>query len=246
MLLAANPGLLNFKDKKSMTAMAYACKYGHRKVVEVLLAFKARINATSGLMRMTPLCWAACYGHYDLCHYLLENKARVLGKDKFKRTPLILAVRNGHTKIASLLLQRGSEWDHMDSSNNTALHYAAGYGWIDCLELLLKAGSNVNTQNSWKISPINIAMLMGHIGCVKRLLEEPNVDVNGKDEKGRTLLILSLIVLDDESIDFISYLLKKGADPNIADLDGNTALHYLAQYQPKGIDHQGVRIKALY
>ena len=35
-------------------------------------------------------------------------------------------------------------------------------------------------------------MLKNHTGCVKRLLEVPDVDVNCKDEKGRTLLMLSL------------------------------------------------------
>jgi ankyrin repeat protein len=137
-----------------------------------------------------------------------------LGKDKFKRTALTVAVRNGHTKIASLLLQNGSEWDHTDSSMNTPLHYAAAYGWMDCIDLLLKAGADVNSQNSWKISPINIAMLKNHNGCVKRFLEEEKVDVNGKDDKGRSLIMLALFILDDESYDFISYLLRKGADPN--------------------------------
>jgi ankyrin repeat protein len=91
---------------------------------------------------------------------------------------------------------------------------------MDCIDLLIKAGADVNAQNSWKISPINIAMLKSHHGCVKRLLEEPNVNVNGKDDKGRTLLMLSLIFLDEESEEFVSFLLKKGADPNIADLEG--------------------------
>jgi hypothetical protein len=63
-------------------------------------------------------------------------------------------------------------------------------------------------------------MLKSHQGCVKRLLEEPNVDVNGKDEKGRTLIMLSMFVLDDDSIDFISFLLKKGAETNLGDLEG--------------------------
>lgn len=78
----------------------------------------------------------------------------------------------------------------------------------------------MNAQNSWKISPINIAMLKSHTGCVKKLLEEPNVDVNGKDEKGRTLIMLSMFVLDDDTVEFVSFLLKKGADPNIGDLEG--------------------------
>jgi ankyrin repeat protein len=158
----------------------------------------------------------------------------------------MMAARNGHTKVASMLLQYGSEWDATDSSMNTALHYAAAYGWIDSIELLLKAGAAVNAQNSWKVSPINIAMLMNHHGCVRRFLEEPNVDVNGKDDKGRTLIMLSLLRLDDESVDFVSYLLKKGADPNLPDLEGQTSIHYIAKYNPISVDNQGKQSRIIY
>jgi hypothetical protein len=50
-------------------------------------------------------------------------------------------------------------------------------------------------------------MLKNHKGAVRKLLDQPNVNVNCKDEKGRTLLVLSLISMDDESKDFIKYLL---------------------------------------
>ena len=237
LILQTSPNMVNLRDKKSMTALAYACKYGNTEAVKALIQFKAKPNVGVGAARMTPIIWAAAYGHLELTQYLLDDaKARVLGKDKFKRTALTMACRNGFTKIASLLLQRGSEWDHSDSSMNTPLHYAAAYGWLDIMELLLKVGADVNAQNSWKISPINIAMLKNHHGCVKRFLEEPNVDVNGKDDKGRTLIMLALCTLDEESHEFISFLLKKGADPNIADLEGLTSLHYIAKYQPKWMD----------
>jgi ankyrin repeat protein len=50
------------------------------------------------------------------------------------------------------------------------------------MELLIKAGANVNAENSWRMTPINIAMIKNHYGCVKRLVQEPNIDVNAKDD----------------------------------------------------------------
>jgi ankyrin repeat protein len=162
---------------------------------------------------------------------LLERKARVVAKDKFQRTALILAVRNGHTRLASLLLQRGSEWNHPDSSNNTPLHYAAASGFIECIDLLIQHGADVHALNSWKVTPIAIAMLNNHNGTVMRLLKEPNVDVNGKDDQGKTLLIMNMMDLSDPScVDFTKFLLEKGADPNIKDVQGNCPLLLLAPH----------------
>jgi ankyrin repeat protein len=148
-----------------------------------------------------------------------------------------MAVRNGHTRLASLLLQRGSEWNHKDSSDNTPLHYAAASGFIECIDLLIKHGADVNAFNSWKITPITIAMLNNHNGTVKRLLQEPGIDVNGKDDKGRTLLSMTMMDISDSScIEFTKFLLEKGADVNMTDVEGNCPLVLLA---PKLRSHWG-------
>lgn len=73
-------------------------------------------------------------------------------------------------------------------------------------------------------------MLKNHEGCVKKFLEHPEVDVNCKDEKGRTLLTLSLLNLREGTYEFVKFLLEKGADPNLSDAEQSTALHYLANY----------------
>ena len=73
-------------------------------------------------------------------------------------------------------------------------------------------------------------MLKNHIACVKRLLDEKDVNVDCKDDKGRTLLGLSMLSLTDDSPDFIRYLVKnKKANVNHQDLSGDTPLHYLAK-----------------
>ena len=172
---------------------------------------------------MTPLGYAASQGNYELCEFLLERKARVLSKDKFKRTPLIMAVRNGHVKVASLLLQNGSDWNHADSSSNTPLHYAAGFGWKECIDLLIAHGANINANNSWKVTPITIAMLKNNIGIVYDLLKRKDIDVDGKDDQGRTILMLSMADLTESScIEFTKHLLEKGADVNAKDINGKT------------------------
>ena len=115
---------------------------------------------------------------------------------------------NGQVKMASLLLQHGSEWDHPDSSGNTVLHYAAAFGWKECIDLLVAHGANINAQNMWKITPITIAMLKNHNGIVKEFLKSEDVNVNGKDDQGRTLLMMSVADLSDpSSFDFIKYLI---------------------------------------
>lgn len=94
--------------------------------------------------------------------------------------------------------------------------------------MLLKAGAEINAENSWKVTPINIAMLKNHEGCVKKFISCPGVDVNCKDEKGRTLLTMALLDIGERTPKFLEYLLDKGADPNIADVDEQAALHYVA------------------
>ena len=224
-----------------MTAFAYALERGEIESIKAFIeAGVVKINVGQGPDRMPPLCWAAAYGRYELCEWLLSQKARVLSKDKYKRTPLMMAVKNGHVRVASLLLQNGSEWNHVDSSSNSVLHYAAGFGWRECIDLLVKHGADINAANMWKITPITIAMLKNHQGIVKELLKRDDIDVNGKDDQGRTLLTMVLSDLSDPTVfDFVKFLVEKGADPTLTDVDGDTCLHHLACYNQNRKQQRG-------
>ena len=60
------------------------------------------------------------------------------------------------------------------------------------MDLLISHGADINANNSWKITPITIAMLKNHRGIVKHMLDMEGVDVNGKDDKGFTLLRMGI------------------------------------------------------
>jgi ankyrin repeat protein len=69
---------------------------------------------------------------------------------------------------------------------------------------------------------------------VKNFLKLDSIDVNGKDDKGRTLLTMALFDLSTlEVVDFVKFLILKGANVNTSDLNGDTPLHLLANYTSK-------------
>jgi len=218
-IVQKNPDLIKMRDKAGFNAMGYACMNSDLETIKVLFEAGVKLGPGVGTDRLTPLGWAAAMGNVEAVKWMIDQKARIIGNDKFKRCPLALAIMNGHLEVASILLQHGADWEQADSSGNRPLHFAAAYGWPECIELLLKTGADINAENSWKITPINIAMLKNHEGCVKTFLNHEEVDVNGVDERGRTLLSMALMDLKESNVDFVKYLLDKGADPNKVDVD---------------------------
>lgn len=122
-----------------------------------------------------------------------------------------------------------------DSSNNTAAHYAAAFGWLECLKRLIKRGADPNAPNDWKTTPLGIAMQKGHMAIADYLLEQDSVDVNIRDDDGKTLVAQMMEVITDSTLKQLNYLLeKKDADVTTADAQGYTPLHHLAKnYDPR-------------
>ena len=69
---------------------------------------------------------------------------------------------------------------------------------------------------------------------IKKLLKDPAIDVNQKDENGRTALF---IATDKSGCDpaVVALLLNAGAKPNLEDFYNNTALH-------NAVRHEGITI----
>ena len=135
--------------------------------------------------------------------------------DKFKRTPLLMACRNGHADIATLLIKHNADMELADTSDNTPLHHAAAYGWLECVQLLLKYGANPCPENAWKTTPLTIALQKNHIAIVKELLKTSDMNVNSKDDEGRTILALLMSNVNYQSIELIDDLItRKNADVN--------------------------------
>ena len=105
---------------------------------------------------------------------------------------MIMAARNGNSRVLALLLKHNGNADAVDTSGNTALHNAAAYGWLQCVQFLVRYGAETSPENAWKFTPLTIALLKNHIAIVQELMKSEDINVNTKDDEGRTILSLAV------------------------------------------------------
>jgi len=116
--------------------------------------------------------------------------------------------------------------DGQDEEGDTALMWASAWGYTDIVRRLLDLGADFNLQNdegdtallrtSWRVG--------NNRGALWELLKQEGIDVNHQDNEGYTALMgvssrgLRLI--------FVRRLLQLGANPNLENKEGETALSF--------------------
>jgi len=101
--LATQPELVSKRDKSGRTPLFGAADNGNKELVEVLLSYKADINAKND-MGETPLNWMAIRGNKKGAEVLLSFNADVNAGDSRGYTPLHYTAIMNHKEIAELLL----------------------------------------------------------------------------------------------------------------------------------------------
>lgn len=102
---------------------------------------------------------------------------------------------------------------------------AAMNGHLEIVEQLLTFGANPRISDAKGETALTLACVQENYKVCERLLIA-KADVNQRDPQGRTPLLKS--ALHNSKSDIIKLLLGKGADPDIADNDLNTPLHFAA------------------
>ncbi|XP_070552784.1 ankyrin-3-like isoform X2 [Ptychodera flava] len=139
----------------------------------------------------------------------------------------------------------------------TALHHAAHKNNLECVKLLLSNGGDPNIPDNCGYTPVHIAAKYGHEESLKELCAH-GADIHVKDEIGFTPLHLALLdgksqcaafllrkganpnmyykymgyeihTVNPESPECLELLLQYGADPNVRNARGLTALHVSCQ-----------------
>jgi ankyrin repeat protein len=186
--------------------------------VEEALKSGANVNAKNN-NGGTALSWFTMFNNPEAVSLLLKYGADVNAKDNSGGTALMLANSNFNAvpaeEVVSLLLKHGADVNAKDNDGRTALMRICGSPEV--ISLLLKNGADVNAKDNDGRTALIHAILNN-----LTLLAESKVELlsMGWDD-------LHYVPTTEE---VVSLLLKYGADINVKNEDGRTALMLAAGY----------------
>lgn len=221
------------RDNEGHTVLHTAALNGDKDIVCLLLQHNISLLEKCG-NEQTVLHLAAQNDHDKVARLLLEhNGVDKQAKDKIGRTPFHIAAAH-HVDVIQLFLDHKVEKEIRDNEGNTVLHLATASGREGNVKLLIDNGFNTDAINNAGESPLHIACSQGNISITTLLLchesrETINASNNGgrtpinaKNLKGRTALHHASKRGHDE---VVKLLLDYGAQVDLQDQNGNTALH---------------------
>lgn len=174
---------------------------------------------------------------------LFRSGVRPDSATKVSKIPLLLyaVTEQASEDTVSAILSAGANVDQGDVNGMTPLLAASDAGSEKIMDLLLKAKADPNRGDRKGITPLALAIRNGDGKKVKRLVEA-GAAVNAPIMGGRlTPLILAVRT---GKRDVVLFLLGKRADPNKADAEGNTPLHYAAALNDTGMTGTLLQAKA--
>ena len=156
---------------------------------------------------------------------------------------LIDFAKDGDSRSVRRLLEQGINPDMEDRYGETALTWAAHMGHTAVVKDLLAAGAERDKKGGlFHASPLLLASRGGHRGVVALLAVLS--DVNFQDGFGATALMLAVeryepvIKPQRKVLAIIKTLIEQGADLDVQDMNGDTALHWAVRWH----NHEAVKL----
>ena len=213
-----------------------AVKAGDRARVRTLIKQPAELTRTEG-DGTTALHWAVRADDLETVKLLLSAGADVKAATREGITPLSLAAINGSLVMTETLLRAGANPNVALPEGESILMTAARTGRPDVVKALITAGADVNARENWfGETALMWAAAENHPEAV-HVLVEAGADVNARSKlldvprrrTGQSVLPLGswtplMHAARQGSLDGLRALIDEGADLNLVDPDGATAL----------------------
>lgn len=166
-------------DGQQCTPLIIAARYGHDKVLKMLLSKFSPDLEQEGIVKFddyviegaSALWCAAGAGHLNAVKTLVRAGADVNHQTRTNSTPLRAACYDGHLDIVKYLTFHSADIHIANKYNNTCLMIAAYKGHLDVVCFLLERGANPNEKAHCGATALHFAAECGHTAVVKELLK---------------------------------------------------------------------------
>lgn len=239
--VSKRPGIVNVRGPRGATPLMYAALYGDATLLTAMLQAGADPNIRNDV-GASALMWAI--EDVERVRVLLDRGADPNASSAYGRTPLILATGLGAPEhVAQLLLERGAR------PGLPALAASSYRGNVATVRSLLAAGVHDNglaagvalrfhcgacleaIDSDRKVVPLSRALLdavppagPGDSQAILTALARGG-DVNASDPLSRSVLMRAAIS-ETLSPEAMQRLIDRGADVQVRDVEGFTALDY--------------------
>jgi ankyrin repeat protein len=139
-------------------------------------------------------------------------------------SPLDGAVSTQNLEMLKFLLAHGAKPQGRELSE--AAFLANPDTAMNFVKVLLAAGVNPNATNNLTGSALGCAAYQGNRDLVILLLAQPHINVDVPDSSGTTALMYAA---DHGSLDIVDLLVKAGANPNLKNINRETAVSFAEQ-----------------
>ena len=197
-----------------------------KDILQAVVDHGADVNATNK-GNASALSIACCYGDADAIKILLKAGADTNNAEVDDgNTCLHNAVFTSCSKESlQAIIDHGADVNTTNNKGATALVIACLKGHLDAIRVLLNAGADLNITDTNGYTCLHIAA-DGY--CSKQVLQtviDYGAALNVTNKMNESPLI---VACQRGNADAEHVLLNNGADPNVADAEGNTWLHHAA------------------
>ncbi|XP_046370585.2 E3 ubiquitin-protein ligase MIB2-like [Haliotis rufescens] len=227
-------------DGKGHTALHAALIGKKEKTAQLLLEKGANVQVCNHQKR-SALHFAAFANLPRVMEDLIKRGSNVNAKDVAGDTALHDAIQKGNREAIELLM-RAAKIDLSIPNNKgfNPLQFAAFTGNTSATQAILKRDTSVvNLQKGEdRFAALHIAAINDHVECARLLIDVGKAKVDIQGANGSTALHLAC---HEALYRTAELLLEKGADPNVKDVSGNTALHIAMgadKSTGRGTEHQ--------
>lgn len=243
---------VNVPDNLEQTPLMIACSYNHPEAVQILLQQKEVDRDLKGQRGWTALHYACVSGCYDAVVALVKPETLNMRTD-LKNTPLMLACSNNHPQVVLFLIQMGAELEAVDEFCMSAMDSACSGGCLEAVQALVTEDNINSCENADESTPLMLASEENHVEIARFLLSQ-GAERDFINSEGMTALhaacfagaletVQLLVTPDNINLmpefgetplmyackqnhpEIMVYLLSHGAQAEIANADGQTALH---------------------